>query len=182
MDVLYGDPQKFEVDERTYHLDHLHTLHKMYHQCRQAQARSDKRKTRNYNKTKFPVEFPIGSLVLLWVPPRQKRGQTPKLLAKYTGPHEVTRKESRLNYTIKDTKTGKLQTVHVQRLIRFFPYEPNTNKNDTIGTASRPKVGGMGEKAGQTGQLVQKVPSPQPRSAAQKTTDKKKPVGFSQEH
>lgn len=122
LDLLYGDPTKLKSNKQEYHLDLLSSFRRLYRSARDAQAKTDVRKARNYNKHHVSISFSPGDQCLLWTPPKPKSKETRQFLAKYTGPHKVLERVNRLNYKIKDGQTGRVQTVHVQRMIKFHPF------------------------------------------------------------
>jgi len=119
LEFLYSDPIELKESEEEYGTEVLSRLQDSYHIVRQEQMRLDKRRKDVYDRNHIPVVFSPGEFVLLWTPPRAKPGQVTKFLPRYSGPHTVLKRESELNYRIRDNSTRRIQTVHVQRLVKF---------------------------------------------------------------
>ena len=63
------------------------------------------------------LSFTTGQLVWLYWPRPQVRQQTRKLTHLWVGPFRVVKFESEIVVTIEHIRTGKFQTVHVDRLV-----------------------------------------------------------------
>lgn len=75
----------------------------------------------NYDKSRFKLKFEIDDLVMIYNP-RNFKSLSRKLLCKWMGPFKVIEVfNDYLNYKIKDLQTGKVQTVHISRLKRYYP-------------------------------------------------------------
>ncbi|KAI1285049.1 hypothetical protein HDE_12230 [Halotydeus destructor] len=74
-----------------------------------------------YNATHRPVEYQEGDHVLIDSPTRYVHRAT-KLLHRWRGPYEVTKKHSPLKYEVKlvNSKNKKTDTVHINRMKPYF--------------------------------------------------------------
>ena len=61
------------------------------------------------------VEFVPGDLVLMRVL-KNKKGQCAKFADRFSGPYEISSRISVVNYVVKSLQSGKVETVHVNRL------------------------------------------------------------------
>ena len=82
-----------------------------------------------YDKTHRQVEFTIGSQVMLYTP-RTIKGFSTKFLKRWTGPYKIINKITDLNYRIESLSTKKNESVHVQRLRKYKPWN-NASKTAT---------------------------------------------------
>ena len=67
------------------------------------------------------IEFQVDDLVMVYFPVA-KVGMTYKFLAKWNGPFKIIRKLSNVNYRIASLKGDKILVVHVQRMLRYKPW------------------------------------------------------------
>ncbi len=146
-DILYGNKQSISVDQDQYKLELTNRLRKSFEIARQTQQKFDLRKKEYYDSKHFDPPFEIGDQVLLRTP-TAKIGLSKKLIPQYTGPHKILEKLSPVNYRIKYVKTGRIQKVHVQRILKYTPLpgiiEPGDtmiNNTSKLTTVARPKIG-----------------------------------------
>jgi hypothetical protein len=79
-----------------------------------------------YDKVHKDVKFEVGDSVMVYFP-ASKIGMSYKFLPKWEGPFKVTAKISPLNYRVESTKLNKTFVVHVQRLLRYRPWNTIDN-------------------------------------------------------
>jgi hypothetical protein len=118
----------FNPDRR---LENLKSSLKMaYKLAAKANEKSHQRNKRLYDRKAKLRKFQVKDLVYLYNP-AIKPGLTKKLHFPWSGPFEITRKISDLNYEIAD-QNGKKQIVHVNRLKRahnFKSWKTKPNRN-----------------------------------------------------
>lgn len=84
---------------------------------------SQEKQKGRYDKRHRHVEYSVGDRVMVWTPTR-KKGKSTKLLHRWHGPYEVTKKLSEVNYEVKIVPRGNkmayYDTIHVARLKPYF--------------------------------------------------------------
>ena len=73
---------------------------------------------RRYDRKTREVEFLPGDTVLMRIM-KHKKGHCMKFSDKFTGPYEIMSRISVVNYMIQSNQTGKMETVHVNRLKEY---------------------------------------------------------------
>ena len=117
-DVLAGVRSELIVDARRYGLLLTEKINEAYRIAKEHQDKADQRRKEKYDRTHYPVEFEIGSLVLLHSKVR-RQDLSLKLTYHYQGPYRVLEKVSPVNYRIRHVEKNTETIVHVQRLISF---------------------------------------------------------------
>lgn len=74
-----------------------------------------------YDENRVKVKFEVSDWVMVYNP-RNFKSLSRKLLCRWMGPFEVIEVfNDHLNYRIRDVQTGKVQTVHITRLKKYYP-------------------------------------------------------------
>jgi hypothetical protein len=134
-DVALDEPSSPSDDWDDYNKKHHELLTTAWNAVENWDARQRVRDKLYYDKLQKAVEYPIGSLVLVYTPILKrlkskkplirwtgphKRQKSKKLLIRWTGPHKVLTKLSDLVYKVQHLAgTQHVQAVHVQRLRRY---------------------------------------------------------------
>ena len=100
-------------------IDLTKKIREAFQSARERQERVDEMRKRYYDSKHRPVEFAIGSLILVHSAHRRP-GLSPKLAPRFEGPYRVQEKKSDVVYTVSHVELGKELTVHVQRMIPFY--------------------------------------------------------------
>jgi hypothetical protein len=96
-------------------------LRMAYKLAAKAKRKSNHNNKRLYDRKAKLHEFQVKDLAYLYYPVR-KPGLTKKFYSPWSGPFEITRKISELNYEIAD-QNNRIQLVHVNRLKRCYNSE-----------------------------------------------------------
>jgi hypothetical protein len=129
-DVALDEPSSPSDDWDDYNKKHHELLTTAWNAVENWDARQRVRAKLYYDKLQKAVEYPIGSLVLVYTP-ILKRQKSKKLLIRWTGPHKVLTKLSDLVYKVQHLAgTQRVQTVHVQRLRRYEPWAEYLHNSD----------------------------------------------------
>ena len=102
-----------------YGIDLTKKIREAFQSARERQERVDEMRKRYYDSKHRPVEFAIGSLILVHSAHRRP-GLSPKLAPRFEGPYRVLEKKSDVVYSVSHVELGKELTVHVQRMIPFY--------------------------------------------------------------
>ena len=86
-------------------------------------TRARDRRRRLFDKRRKRAEFPIGSLVLLYVP-AIRPGRASKLAIRWHGPFRVIKKLCNATWVVQDVKTSGRQVAHASRLVQYEPWMP----------------------------------------------------------
>lgn len=94
-------------------------MRKAHENARQVQARGDVAKKNYYDASHRDITFEIGQTVLVFSP-AVKTGLSRKLVPKFSGPFEIVKRTSPVNYTVRNLESGAIENaVHVQHLKGF---------------------------------------------------------------
>ena len=91
----------------------------MQERARDLNKKAQKERKERHDGRSITKKFQPADSVLLRIH-LHKRGTCPKLADKFAGPYTVLVQVSEVNYRVMDQKTGKQQTVHVNRM-KIFP-------------------------------------------------------------
>ena len=133
-DVLAGGRSELIVDARRYGLLLTEKINEAYRIANEHQDKADQRRKEKYDRTHYPVEFEIGSLVLLHSKVRRQHLSL-KLTYHYQGPHRVLEKVSPVNYRIRRVEKNIETIVHVQRMIPFHERVEDQRASEEIAEA-----------------------------------------------
>lgn len=137
------------------------------HQRVRASTRQTARTQKSYFDARVrPLKFSIGDLVWLYWPRPVIRQSQRKLQKLWTGPWRITEAKSHMVMRIKHTKTGKKQTVHVDRLIPCR--SANSSESITV-TEYTPNVSQSGVTENFCSTTQTSNPSPLPEPSIQPT-------------
>jgi hypothetical protein len=129
-DVALDEPSSPSKDWDDYNKQHHELLTTAWNAVENWDARQRVRAKLYYDKLQKAVEYPIGSLVLVYTP-ILRRQKSKKLLIRWTGPHKVLTKLSDLVYKVQHLAGAqRVQTVHVQRLRRYEPWTEYLTNSD----------------------------------------------------
>ena len=85
-----------------------------------------------YDLSHDDLEFSIGELVWLFTP-NKKKGLSPKLMSRWSGPYRIVDKNSKVNYVLSDESGKKLkQIIHINRLKKYIHREFPTIEPDAV--------------------------------------------------
>ena len=129
-DILFGPPATLPQDHNEYATDLTQRMTATFEHLKVAQREVRRTQRDLYDSHQHPSILQENDLVLLYKPSRQV-GLATKLLKHWSGPFKVVQRVHNELYVIEDLNTHARQSVHVQRLARYFPYA-DPSSTDTL--------------------------------------------------
>ena len=104
--VIDGPESAIREDVMQYGIDLTKKIREAFQSARERQERVDEMRKRYYDSKHRPVEFAIGSLILVHSAHRRP-GLSPKLAPRFEGPYRVLEKKSDVVYSVSHVELGK---------------------------------------------------------------------------